>query len=188
MKIIGLSGHAKSGKSTVAKYISSYLHTKNIKTKELAFATPLKEICKILYNLSDDDLNIQSKKEQIIPYLGVSPRTILQKFGTEIGRDILPLVIKTNIKESIWIWNLNQQILMDQNINYIVSDVRFQDEQNLIKKYNGISIKIVRDNNVNMNHPSESEQDNMKFDYIILNNDSLEELYYKIRIILDNLK
>ena len=78
--------------------------------------------------------------------------------------------------------------------NWVITDVRFPNELEAIKKRKGISIRVNRYNsedgseygwgNPNTNHPSETALDNAEFDYTINNNSSMEDLVNKVREIL----
>ena len=60
-----------------------------------------------------------------------------------------------------------------------MDDVRFKNEAVLIKKLNGLLIRVVRPSNDIQKdfHASEVEQDEIKVDITILNNSSKEDLY-----------
>ena len=78
-KIIGFLGRKRSGKDTCGEYlIENYNFTK------YAFADPLKDILKILFNFDDEQLN--KNKEEIDKLWKISPREALQKFGTDFAR------------------------------------------------------------------------------------------------------
>lgn len=181
--IIGLIGKKQSGKSTIAKYL-----VENYDFIELSFAHYLKEACKILFNWDENDYSTDNK-EKVDELWGKSPREILQYMGTEILRDNMKNIIDTNIKElnksySFHIKRLYQDIKKYPNKNIVISDVRFPDELDFCNMMNGEIIKVERDtiSNQYSNHKSETSLKDFKFDNIIKNNKSKEELYKKIDI------
>ena len=70
--------------------------------------------------------------------------------------------------------------------NWIVTDCRFPNEAESINQKNGIVIRVNSDRcNNEDKHPSETALDDYdKFNYVIENNGTLEELLYKVRDIL----
>ena len=58
---------------------------------KLSFASPLKEITKILFNLSDEDVKDPIKKKLINPKFNASPRELMQWLG--INTLLLQLMI-----------------------------------------------------------------------------------------------
>lgn len=99
-------------------------------------------------------------------------RTLMQWFGTEIGR--------YQIYDEIWIDDTIRRANEIRNrYNYcIVSDVRFGNESEAINKAKGIVIKIERPNLVQDNHPSEKL--NFEYDFVINNDGSLMTLFYRV--------
>jgi hypothetical protein len=83
MECIGLLGQKGSGKDTLADYLVN-----NKGFVKYSFATPVKNISKILFNLSDEQL-YGNLKEIIDDKLGISPRVIFQRLGTEFGQDLI---------------------------------------------------------------------------------------------------
>ena len=72
--------------------------------------------------------------------------------------------------------------------NWIITDVRFPNEAQAIKDRGGIVIRVNRldvdkftTNFPQTLHPSETALDDYKFDHVIDNNGSLEELIGKIK-------
>ena len=132
-----------------------------------------------LFSLFDWFENLQLNNPNL------SPRIMLQTLGTEWGRDC--------VNEDVWV---NYMIRRAANIvergiaGVVVSDVRFKNELEAIRKAGGKLVKVVRpvtDQNALetgvKNHQSESEQkffDNDQFNFIILNDSSLEDLYDKV--------
>ncbi|ARF09646.1 deoxynucleoside monophosphate kinase [Indivirus ILV1] len=180
--LIGVLGHKFSGKDTTANYL-----IKKYNFKRIAFADPLKEACRILFNFDDDQL-YGDKKEIIDQRWGIMPRTAFQYLGTDIFRNKINEIIP-NIESSFWVKlcmdNYEKNKKLDYNV--VISDVRFQNEINAIREKNGIIIKIIRPNlQVNDNHASENISE-LNGDYEIYNDGSLEDLYGKIDKILENI-
>ena len=97
-------------------------------------------------------------------------RELLQKFGTEVGRNINP---------GIWIESLF--ISLEDKGNYIITDLRFKNEAEAIKdRLEGKLIRVNRDSVV-MPHDSETELDDYdKFDIVIDNNGTIDDLINKV--------
>jgi hypothetical protein len=113
---------------------------------------------------------IESKKLNVISNYYISIRQLLQIFGTEIIREYFG--------NNFWVL----RTLSDKD-NIIISDLRFINEYEQVKNNNGIVIYIDR-NQIPGSHRSESEVielfQNNKFDYIINNDGSIENLFNKV--------
>ena len=69
--------------------------------------------------------------------------------------------------------------------NWIITDMRFLNEMEAVKKKDGITIRVNRNLEESKDqHESETELDNAEFDYVIDNNGTIEELIEKVREIL----
>jgi adenosyl cobinamide kinase/adenosyl cobinamide phosphate guanylyltransferase len=169
--IIGLSGYARSGKDTVAQYL-----VENYGYERIAFADPIKnlllEMNPILYNggrLSSlvrdygwDVAKANSEVRRLLQSLGLGARTVLN--------------------EDIWVSNAMLN-MMDITKNYVVTDVRFKNEAEMIKSLYGEVWRVKRIGVDAVNsHVSESELDGWKFDQIIANAGTIDELQFLINI------
>ena len=176
--VIGIMGKIGSGKSTVANYIKTKGYV------EYSLAGPLKKIGEIFQFSNEELYGTQEQKLGINKYWGISGRYFMQKFGSEICRYALPKHIPEMKMESTpWVKLFEIECQKRPNVNFVVSDVRFEDEALSIKSLGGILIKIQRkvDKSGNENkHVSEVEMEKIKPDYVIENNGSLEELYAKV--------
>lgn len=177
MKIIGLLGHAGVGKNYIAeniipKYINgSYL--------VLAFADHFKIDCITKHNFEYNKVFGEKDYET---------RKALQRIGTEEGRHRYGEDIWIRIVEN-WIKVFNSRGIE----NFIISDVRFQNEVNWIKSMGGKVIKIIsqkrlkiqlekessnlfQKNNIE-NHESESGIDKIdNYDFILDNDKKINDL------------
>lgn len=99
-----------------------------------------------------------------------TPRLILQLLGTECGREI--------IHPNIWINATMNAVARNHLPGAIITDVRFPNEAEAVKKKGGIVIRIERSSeNSSDNHPSEIALDDYEnFDYKIYNDGTLEDL------------
>lgn len=179
MKIIGITGHAKSGKDT---FFEKLAHNSDSVIVKLNFADPLKKICEIM-GFSKEQLNDQSLKEQTDQFWGITPRKAMQTIGTEMfrkyfGPDVWTRIIERKIemlkKEYEYKHGDDQQ--NDEII--IIGDVRFQNETSFIERIGGFLIKIERpDLDLSLpiyQHESENCIDKLTFDpkrFIVIKND-----------------
>ena len=97
-KIIGVCGLAGSGKDTFALTVKEFEPNTDI----FAYAGPLKEASKILFNFSHDQLHHPVIKEELDERWGKTPRQVLQWLGTD--------VLRTHIHQDFFIMNMKQRI------------------------------------------------------------------------------
>lgn len=183
--LIGIKGKMGAGKTASATILK-----KHYPFLEYAMADPIKEIAKILGFTETELYGTQAQKLEHNAYWDVSAREFLQKFGTDVCRDHLP----TKIPQMNKLWVKCFEIFCNKNRskNIIVSDIRFIDEAAAIKNCGGIIIEICRTpkekdewENIDLEagklhdpttHASETEMDQIKADYIIKNDQSMEFL------------
>lgn len=103
-------------------------------------------------------------------------RDLLQLLGTECGREILHPNIWVNTTMS------NYDIL---NSKWIITDTRFPNELEAVKKKGGLTIRLERNKEQGENlHISETALDNHEFDYTIVNDGTLLDLVEEVKEIL----
>ena len=172
-KIIGLSGFKRTGKDTVAGYLESHHDM-----LPFAFADNVKQTAMTMFGLTYDQAfgNYGFNREDILPQWSMSVRHILQKVGTECGRDIFGY--------DIWIKRLQVDINNYPSSDYLVSDVRFENEAAWIKSSGGIIIDIIRPGCESDGHRSEAGVAN--YDYQIINSGTLEDLYGRVDEIVEH--
>lgn len=123
--IIGLAGIAGSGKDTVANIIVQ----SDPRYCRVALADPVRRHCISLYGLDHNKLIADYEyKETIIPRWGLSPRQILQRYGTEVCRAIHP---------DTWVRYLFECIHQSNFFHFVVPDVRFRNEVDAIGRGGG---------------------------------------------------
>ena len=171
LAIIGLTGNKHHGKNL----FSTLIRNNSVGWSEIAFADALKDITYILFELDYEQL-YGNKKEEFIDKLGTTPRHLLQQIGTDIFRNLFSKIYKRS--DTIWIDIIDRVIHDSLFYNWIVTDVRFQNEVDFINNLNcGMIIKIFRpDYNETSTHVSE-EIDNLKnIHFKIMNNGTIDDL------------
>lgn len=175
-------GQKMSGKDTCGDYL-----VKNYNFTKKSLAQPLKEACKSIFQLTDEQVYIN--KEIPDPrWNGVTPRKLLQIVGTNLMRNDLIKYIPElkDMDNTIWIHNFNLWYENNKDKNVVIADIRFQDEAKMIKDNGGILIRINRgEPNLLDLHQSEQELLNIEVDYIIENNGTLDDLYMTIKTIVN---
>ncbi len=182
--VIALCGVKRCGKDTVADYLVEFYGYKKKK-----IADPLKHVCKYLFNLDDDQLETD-KKDVVDHQLGISPRQIMQFFGTEVMQykiqEILP-----NIGRNFWMNKMLYDMGKDKQSNIVIGDMRFLHELEAIKQvYGGTQvIKIINwhASSIADKHESEKEWDQIPADYTIINNGSLLDLYKSVHNVITSI-
>ena len=123
----------------------------------------------------------------------ITVREFLQTLGTDAIRD--------NLHENTWVnalmadykpkkvMNKSGFFVDDVMSKWIITDTRFPNEAEAIKKADGIIIRIERPGVKPINpHPSETSLDKWDFDYVIVNDGSLADLTKKIKKVLKDSK
>ena len=180
--IIGITGYARSGKDTVGSELVSLSAGKQGFLR-YAFADPLKLGIKIMYDFTNDQLWGGSKDIVDVRY-GITPRQILQYYGTEVAQFIVPQhfpEIGKLIGRNHWAKRFEYEYKKTK-INYVITDVRFPHEVETIKKLGGIMLRVDRDAVKPSGdlHESEALIDSLEVDHIIKNNSTKDSLYAKI--------
>ena len=182
--LIGLAGKKRSGKDTVAEYLR-----RKLGFVQMSFAFPLKQALKALFLLSDEQLN-GDKKEDVDEYWGVSPRFLMQKFGTEIIRTHANLLVP-GIGSEFWTRRLQMEYerqYKNQGVPVVVSDVRFPNEAALIREMGGIVIYIDRPSLPSVDtHASEQSMSPSEAEFVIENNTTIPDLYDKVEDTMDDI-
>lgn len=202
--IIGFAGRMRSGKSELANVcVDKYGYIK------LSFATPLKELCADLLNVSVDELNrMKNDKTEISLNLGTEDVKKFLVDNTNIQsemvnrecdgitvksvRELLQFIGTDLIRRYNADWHVNKLVTMvDKDKNYVFDDVRFPNEKNMIESLGGDCWFVVRpllDKNIS-NHDSEVSLTWHDFENkVIINDDTLWYLQYRWEIFMDNYK
>jgi len=131
--IIGLCGLAGSGKDEVAAILS-----REHRFAVISFAGPIYKAVSEITGLSPQELKDRAIKEEPIPWLGKSPRELLQTLGTEWGREM--------VSQDIWI-NIamrRAEEYREAGWNVAITDVRFENEAEAIRDAGGQVWRIER--------------------------------------------
>lgn len=131
MKLIGITGKARSGKDTAAKILCL-----NHGFVRMAFADPLKMAAQQMFGLTHAQTWDDRLKEVVIERWGKTPRQIFQLLGTEC--------VKPFFGEDMWVrrLDLNYQVLKDSD-NVVITDVRFDAEHSYLKQRGGDRKSVV---------------------------------------------
>lgn len=200
--IYGICGYIGSGKDTIGQYLLKKGYVK------LSFAGVLKDVLSIMFDWereiiegdTEESREFRNKEDkwwsERLEIDNFTPRRCMQWIGTELFRN--------NFHKNIWVFIVEKKIdkLISEGKNIVITDARFKEELDLIKKYNGKIIHVKRYKPVWEKYVLNNEENKLrelgiheseyrwyieykdKFDYIIDNTSSKEELYNK----LDNIQ
>lgn len=197
--IIGISGLIGAGKDTVADYLVNFHGF-----KRESWANSLKDAVSHVFGWPRDLLEGRTAqarlwREQVDPWWAerlnmphLTPRWVLQYWGTEVCRQ--------GFHEDIWTASLENRLRKTTD-NVVISDCRFENEIQAIKRQSGITVRVVRGSDpewVSMAkydfdsfrrcypdvHASEYSSVMLKYDHVIQNDGSIEQLYDQINSLL----
>lgn len=177
--IIGLTGPAFAGKDTVGNYLQD-MHDFEIK----AFADPIRAALVAMFGLTQSDF-APERKEHPIDWLDKSPRQLMQTLGTEWGR--------THVAADIWCRSMAQRLIIAQRFHqedFVLTDVRFQEEADMVHRLGGFVWRIERPNAAttqHAGHASETAGAAIKPDRILINDGTIDDLYEKVDAALEKL-
>ena len=187
--IIGLVGYIGSGKGTVGDIL-----VREHGYYKFAFADALKDAVSQIFvwprGLLEGDSNAsRAFRERVDPWWShkfgyeVTPRLILQKFGTEACRH--------GIADNIWIAALEKRIEGYENV--VISDVRFPNEIDFVRSAGGVIIRVRRGEDptpeeLSKMHISETAWNDQPVDYTMINDSTLENLKDNVKFTLTQLE
>jgi hypothetical protein len=205
--IIGICGFIGSGKDTIADYLVNLHHFR----RESFANTLKDAVAQVFgwdrTMLEGRTKQAREWREQVDPWWAqrlhiphLTPRYILQQWGTEVCRK--------NFHDDIWIASLENKLRNSQD-DVVISDCRFPNEIKAIKAAGGKVVRVVRgpepewyDAAVSRNrgpngnstwalsgrrleqlgiHASETAWVGTRFDAVLDNNGSLDDLYQQIK-------
>jgi hypothetical protein len=204
--IVGITGLIGSGKDTVADYLIKFHGF-----KKLSYAQPLKDAVAAVFGWDRDllegtTLSSRQWREEVdewwakrldIPHL--TPRWVLQQWGTEVCR--------RNFHNDIWVASI-ENTLRKINDNIVITDCRFPNELDAIKNSGGTVVRVIRGKNpewypyaeeytltqnpqalaklMDYNvHASEYSSVGLKYDYVLDNNGTIDELHHLVESVID---
>ena len=204
--IIGICGFIGSGKDTVADYLVNFHEF-----RRESFASTLKDAVAAVFGWDRTMLEGRTKearewREQVDPWWAerlamptLTPRWVLQYWGTEVCRKAF--------HDDIWIASLENKLRSSKD-HVVISDCRFPNEIQSIRDAGGIIVWVQRGElpdwydtaveanqgkNIAINelkmrkiHASETAWVGTKFDVILDNNGSIDDLYQQAKSIISD--
>lgn len=193
MAVVGICGLIGNGKGTVGDIL-----VKERGFQKLSFADKLKDAVAVMFDWDREMLEgitDESRAWREQPDLfwtaetgeQVTPRLVLQLFGTDCMRN--------GFYDGVWVSMVKKTILENPDANYVVPDVRFPNEINMVQQVGGQVWQVRRgdmpkwfyarrDEGVKPHgvHPSEWAwiQSDSNYEAIIENNGTVEQLRERI--------
>ena len=185
--IIGICGLIGSGKGTVADIL-----VEQHNYEKLSFADKLKDGVSSVFGWdremlegdTDDSRKWREEEDKFwTEETGetVTPRLILQLFGTDCMRN--------GFYDGIWVSLVKQELLKNKDKNYVIPDVRFENEAKMIRSLGGricqvrrgpdpLWFRLYKDLGQEPTdvHKSEWAWANVQMDYILANDGTPEDL------------
>lgn len=175
--ILGVCGKREHGKDTFARMLIEV----DPSFSRLGFADRLKEICMKVYDLTEEQVSDFRAKEASLDQpidldarldllraetglllfeqrlVANTPRQVLQYVGTDYIRSVQP---------DYWLQVVAQKIKENPDGNYVITDVRFPNEAEILKGLGAFILKVLRLSKLPDNSMAEhaSEQINFKSD------------------------
>lgn len=208
--IVGIAGFIGSGKDTIADYLITFKGF-----KRMSYAEPLKDAISAIFGWDRELLEGTTKysrewRDIIDPWWAerldikhLTPRWVLQQWGTEVGRRAF--------HDDIWIASIENKLRHAKD-NIVISDCRFPNELHSIKNAGGITIRVNRGPNppwydaaIDLNkgyytagypvakrvleeyniHASEYSSVGLDYDYYVDNDGTVDELHRKVDSIIN---
>ena len=186
MRIIALCGVKRSGKDTVADYLVAR-HA----FKKVEIARPLKDVLRIMFDFTDEQLDGDCKEVELPRYgPGVTPRRIMQHFGTEMMQSDI-CKVAPDLGRSIWVDKSirTTRSHVDQGHDVVISDMRFLHEADALSAafdgmFNIIKVRREEAEQTADTHASEAEWMSIQQDFEVYNRTNLFDLYKDVEAIM----
>jgi hypothetical protein len=160
--LVAFCGYARSGKDTAALVLAEYGY------ERLAFADALRDSLYALNPIVGGSVRVQ----EIVDDIGWDVakvkhpeiRELLQRFGTEVGR--------TLYGENFWVDRVMAKV--KPGGKYVITDVRFPNEQVAVQQAGGRVFRIQRPNVGAANAHSSEDVSRLMVDGVVPNTGSIE--------------
>jgi hypothetical protein len=208
--ILGICGLISSGKDTIADYL-----TTSHGFKRVSFAESLKDAVSMVFGWDRELLEGTTKssrewREQKDEWwsnrlgMDITPRWVLQYWGTDI--------LRKHFHTDIWVASAENKLRQSTD-NIVITDCRFSNEIDAVKNAGGITLRVERGDRpewynyaVDYNkgernnmmwaiskeylrrsgvHASEYSSVGLKYDHLIENNKSIDDLHRTIDSIIN---
>lgn len=208
--ILGVTGLIGSGKDTVADYLCTFHGFKRV-----SFASSLKDAVSSVFGWDRELLEGSTKtsrewRERSDTWwserlnMDITPRWVLQYWGTD--------VLRNHFHTDIWVASVENKLRQSTD-NIIITDCRFANEVDAIKRAGGITARVERGDKPewyeaaisfnkgefgNMNwslskfkldklgvHASEYSSVGLCYDHYIDNNDTIDNLHKQVESIIN---
>lgn len=180
---VGFTGKMLAGKDTCANFLEQEIlkwKGSNFSVARMAFADSLKDFCMNYLGLTKHQCYDQEGKKEFNKFWGMTNREILQRVGTEAMRngfhpDVWAKITELKIKHAV-----------EDGDFFIITDVRFPNEAETIRKHGGIIVEVIRpgiESNGITNHASEQRIDLSLIDRQVMNDKDLENLKIEMNIL-----
>jgi len=174
-RIVGVSGYAKSGKSTIADFLIAEHGFRRFK-----FADVLKDMLRAV-GLTEAQIEGDQKEMPVEALCGKTPRQAMQTLGTEWGRKVMGEELWVNL----WEKRVQEYLATEPAGRVIVDDVRFPNELHRVLHLRGIVLRVDRAGvGATNGHASETAIDNAPGMIRILNDGTIEELHQRALVVL----
>jgi hypothetical protein len=183
MSLIAFTGVAGSGKDTAARIL-----IEECGYEKLSFAGSLKDALSAIFGWSREGLEGATEESRIwreeedawwsaALKRPVTPRKMLQEWGTEVGRDAF--------HPDIWLLSVQRKIEQNPKKKFVITDCRFENEARALKALGGKLIGIKRGQGGVANHASEAGLADELIDLVIDNDGDLDEFEEKVFIAVE---
>lgn len=186
--IIGITGHKRAGKSSIADVLRN-----EYGFRAYSLAEPIKAAVREIFGWGPEHTD-GARKEEVDPRYGISPRQAMQHLGTEWGQYGLchqfPGFYRVTDRY-LWCRRAMDRINADgyPRFHAVIPDIRFMHEREYFKPWSDFLLVRVRRAGCHSDgHASEEEIGKISADYIIENNRTLDDLADEVRALCAELE
>jgi hypothetical protein len=182
--IVGVNGVAESGKDSVGVACDIEWGC-----RRLAFADRMKEYALAINPWVPID-HMQSVEAEHTRGQFVRLRTLVERVGWDEAKknpEVRNLLIgfghggREVLGENIWVFQCFGNGLLRKDRNYVVTDVRYLNEAEAIRKRGGVIVRVERPGYGPVRHYEGEVHDDSLWDIVIHNDGTLADLHQKVR-------